>query len=91
MTELKRQATTARSFGLEMHILGPREARDLWPLMDIADLEGRRLPADRWPGESLGYHPGVRQGRAARRAVTIIEDCAGHGIRGEERDVLQGC
>ena len=34
MTELKRQATTARSFGLEMHILTPSEARDLWPLMD---------------------------------------------------------
>src|SRR5262245_60558350 len=33
MIELKRQATTARSFGLEMHVLSPEEARRLWPLM----------------------------------------------------------
>ncbi len=47
MTELRRQATTARSFGLEMHILSPSEARDLWPPMDIDDLEGAAfLPTD---------------------------------------------
>ena len=38
--EVKRQATTAASFGLEMHLLTPREAQDLWPLMDISDLVG---------------------------------------------------
>ena len=31
-TEVKRQATTARSFGLEMELLTPGEARELWPL-----------------------------------------------------------
>ena len=36
-TEVKRQATTARSFGLEMQLLTPKEAQDLWPLMDISD------------------------------------------------------
>ena len=45
--ELKRQATSARSFGLEMQLLTPREARDLWPLMDISDLVGAAfLPTD---------------------------------------------
>ncbi len=37
-TEVKRQATTARSFGLEMQLLTPKEAQDLWPLMDISDV-----------------------------------------------------
>ncbi len=46
-TEVKRQATTARSFGLEMHLLTPKEAQDLWPLMQIGDLVGAAfLPTD---------------------------------------------
>jgi 4-methylaminobutanoate oxidase (formaldehyde-forming) len=46
-TEIRRQATTARSFGLEMHLLTPAQARDLWPIMDISDLVGAAfLPTD---------------------------------------------
>ena len=46
-TEVKRQATTARSFGLEMQLLTPKEAQDLWPLMDISDVVGAAfLPTD---------------------------------------------
>ena len=46
-TEVKRQATTARSFGLEMHLLTPKEAQDLWPLMDVSDVVGAAfLPTD---------------------------------------------
>ncbi|MFA5121225.1 FAD-dependent oxidoreductase [Zavarzinia sp.] len=45
--EVRRQATTARSFGLEMHLLSPKEALDLWPLMTIDDLVGAAfLPTD---------------------------------------------
>ena len=45
--ELKRQATTARSFGLEVHLLTPQEAQDLWPLMEIGDVIGAAfLPTD---------------------------------------------
>jgi 4-methylaminobutanoate oxidase (formaldehyde-forming) len=45
--EVRRQATTARSFGLDMHLLTPREALDLWPVMDIDDLVGAAfLPTD---------------------------------------------
>ncbi|MBL9046646.1 MAG: GcvT family protein, partial [Tabrizicola sp.] len=46
-TEVKRQATTAHSFGLEMHLLTPKEAQELWPLMTIDDLVGAAyLPTD---------------------------------------------
>jgi len=41
LTEIKRQATTARSFGLDMHLLTPSEAKRLWPLMDVSDVVGR--------------------------------------------------
>src|ERR1700755_3557979 len=46
-TEVKRQATTARSFGLDMQLLSPREAQDLWPLMQVDDVIGAAfLPTD---------------------------------------------
>ncbi len=46
-TEVRRQATTAHSFGLDMQLLTPKEALDLWPLMNIDDLVGAAfLPTD---------------------------------------------
>ncbi|MDJ0971705.1 MAG: FAD-dependent oxidoreductase [Kiloniellales bacterium] len=46
-TEVKRQATTAHSFGLEMQLLSPGEAKELWPLMQVSDVVGAAfLPTD---------------------------------------------
>ncbi len=46
-TEVKRQATTAHSFGLEMQLLSPGEAQALWPLMQVDDVVGAAfLPTD---------------------------------------------
>ena len=46
-TEVKRQATIAHSFGLEMELLTPQEALDLWPLMNIDDVVGAAfMPTD---------------------------------------------
>ena len=45
--EVKRQATSARSFGLEMQLLGAKEAQALWPLMNVDDVVGAAfLPTD---------------------------------------------
>jgi 4-methylaminobutanoate oxidase (formaldehyde-forming) len=45
--EVKRQATTARSFGLEMQLLTPAEAQALWPPMNVDDVVGAAfLPSD---------------------------------------------
>ncbi len=45
--EVKRQATTAHSFGLEMELLTPQEAQDLWPLMNVDDVIGAAfMPTD---------------------------------------------
>ncbi len=80
MTEIRRQATTAHSFGLEMHLLGPREAQDLWPLMEVSDVagaaylptDGQANPAD--IAQSLAK--GARQGGAV-----IVENCPVTGIK----------
>lgn len=45
--EYCRLATTARSFGMDMHLVTPAEARKLWPLMEVSDLVGASwLPTD---------------------------------------------
>jgi len=75
MTEIERQATTAHSFGLEMHILSPKEARDLWPIMDASDLVGAAfLPTD---GQTNPSDTTLALAKGARmKGVRIIEDCA---------------
>jgi 4-methylaminobutanoate oxidase (formaldehyde-forming) len=46
-TEYRRLATTARSFGMEMHLVSPDEVKKMWPLMDVSDLVGASwLPTD---------------------------------------------
>jgi sarcosine dehydrogenase len=46
-TEFRRLATTARSFGMEMHLLSPAEVKAMWPLMETGDLVGATwLPTD---------------------------------------------
>ena len=88
-TELKRQATTAHSFGLDMELLSPQEAKELWPLMETNDLVGAAyLPTDGQINPSditQALAKGARQ-----RGVTIIEDAKVIGIRTENTDI-SGC
>jgi sarcosine dehydrogenase len=71
-TEVKRQATTAKSFGLEMHLLSPKEAQDLWPLMTVDDVIGAAfLPTD---GQVSPSDVTVALAKGARQAgATICE------------------
>ena len=74
-TEVRRQATTAHSFGLEMHLLTPREAQEMWPLMEVSDLVGAAfLPTD---GQVNPSDISQAMAKGARmRGVQCIEDCA---------------
>lgn len=86
MTEIKRQATTAHSFGLEMHILTPNEARDLWPIMDVGDVVGAAfLPTD---GQANPADIAQALAKGARLGgVQIIEDCRVTSIEQNHRRV----
>ena len=45
--EYRRLATTAQSFGMDMHLLSPQEAKTMFPLMQVDDLVGASwLPTD---------------------------------------------
>lgn len=83
LTELERQATVAHSFGLEMHMLTPAEALELWPAMRIDDLVGASfIPSDGQTNPSdtaMALASGARKG-----GVTIVEDCAVTGVTVEK-------
>jgi sarcosine dehydrogenase len=81
-TEVKRQATTARSFGLDMHLLTPREAQELWPLMTVDDVVGAALlPTD---GQASPSDLVQALARGARqKGVAIREGVRVTGIRVE--------
>jgi len=78
-TEVKRQATTAHSFGLDMQLLTPQEAQDLWPLMDIGDVVGAAfLPTD---GQANPSDIAQALAKGARmKGAMIVEDCPVTGI-----------
>lgn len=72
-TEVKRQATTAQSFGLDMQLLTPREALEIWPLMTIDDLVGAAfLPTDGQANPSDITQALAKGGRLS--GVSIFED-----------------
>ncbi|MTI08832.1 GcvT family protein [Curvivirga aplysinae] len=87
-TEVKRQATTAHSFGLDMQLLTPQEAQDLWPLMDIGDVVGAAfLPTD---GQANPSDITQALAKGARmNGATIMEDTKVHSIEMED-DVIKG-
>jgi sarcosine dehydrogenase len=78
-TEVKRQATTAHSFGLEMNLLTPKEAQDLWPIMQVDDVVGAAfLPTD---GQANPSDIAQALAKGARmKGVAIAEDVAAEGF-----------
>ncbi len=83
LIELERSATTGRSFGLDIEIISPDEAFELWPLMDISDLVGAAF----LPGDGQANPSDITQAlaRGARQlGVRIIENCNVTGITIED-------
>lgn len=82
-TEVKRQATTARSFGLDMQLLTPKEAQELWPLMNVDDVIGAAfLPTD---GQANPSDITQSLAKGARmQGVRICEDTEVTGIEIED-------
>ena len=87
-TEVKRQATTAHSFGLDMQLLTPREAQDLWPLMVVDDAVGAAfLPTD---GQANPSDITLSLAKGARMAGALIyEDVKVTGID-VDKGVIKG-
>jgi 4-methylaminobutanoate oxidase (formaldehyde-forming) len=61
----QRQAAMARSFGIEVHLLTPREALEKWPLLRIEDLKGALW----FPGDGKANPADLAQSLARARAT----------------------
>jgi glycine cleavage system aminomethyltransferase T/glycine/D-amino acid oxidase-like deaminating enzyme len=78
--ELKRSASTARSFGVEAHLMTPREAAERYPLLDPRDVEGALwTPND---GQTNPVDTTLALARAARASGARI-------LEGVEVDAVQ--
>jgi len=79
LEELKRGASMARSFGLEVNVLTPADAASLWPLLETRDLVGAiHLPKD---GQTNPVDTTRALARGARNSgVKIFEHCRVTGI-----------
>ncbi len=78
-TELKRAASMARTFGLEVEVLTPAEARALHPLIEVGDLVGAIfIPSD---GQANPIDITQALAKGARTAgARIVEGCKVTGI-----------
>jgi len=81
-TELKRQATTAQSYGVAMELLTAREALDLWPLMDISDVVGAAFLPDDGQANPSDITQSLARG-ARRQGVRFCEEVEVTGIETE--------
>ena len=83
-TEYRRLATTAKSFGMEMHLVSPAEVKKMWPLMDVSDLVGASwLPTD---GQASPSDISQSLAKGARmHGAKIIEGCRVEGF-----DIIEG-
>ncbi len=66
MFELKKGATTARSFGLEMNIITPSEAKTLFPIMDESDVIGAAFMPTDGQADPAGITQAMARGARSR-------------------------
>jgi len=86
MYELKKGATTARSFGLEMNIITPSEAKDLFPIMDASDVIGAAFMPTDGQADPAGITQAMAKG-ARNRGCKIYEHTLVTGFEFDKRRV----
>src|SRR5690606_12942241 len=74
MLEVKRLATMARSFGLEMQVIGPQEAYDLFPLIDTKGVLGAAFIPSDGQVDPASLCQAVAAG-ARQQGVKIVQGC----------------
>ena len=96
MQELRKGATTARSFGLEMELLSPKEALDLFPIMSPKDIVGGAfLPTDGYADPTSvtrALAKGARDGgvtieRGIRVKDFLVKDRRVVGVQTDQGDI----
>ncbi len=86
MYELRKGATTARSFGLEMNIITPNEAKGLFPIMDPTDVIGAAFMPTDGQADPAGITQAMAKG-ARNRGCKIYEHTLVTGFDFDKRRV----
>ena len=68
--ELKKGATTARSFGLEMHMITPKEAQKIFPILDMDGIIGAAFMPSDGQADPSGLTMAMAKG-AMNRGATV--------------------
>jgi 4-methylaminobutanoate oxidase (formaldehyde-forming) len=92
MVAFRRQVALARGFGVEMHLISPREAGERWPLMRTDDLQGaiwvphdgKANPAD--VTQALARGARSRGARLVEGVKVTGFDVSGGRVRGVRTD-----
>jgi 4-methylaminobutanoate oxidase (formaldehyde-forming) len=92
MVAFRRQVALARGFGVEMHLISPREAGERWPLMRTDDLQGaiwvphdgKANPAD--VTQALARGARARGARLVEGVRVTGFDVSGGRVRGVRTD-----
>ncbi len=88
MKEFRRSATTAKSFGLEMHLLSPKEAQDLFPIMTLDGVEGATYIASDGYIDPASLCQALAAG-ARKRGVKFVQNCQVTGFKAEGRRIVE--
>lgn len=86
MFELKKGATTARSFGLEMNIITPQEAYELCPIITVDDVIGAAFMPTDGQADPSGITQALAKG-ARSRGATIYEHTTVTGFEFDKKRV----
>ncbi len=84
--EIRRLATTAKSFGFELHLLDAAEAVKLCPIIDPAGVEGAAFIPSDGHVEPSSLTQALARG-ARRGGVGIVEGCTVHGFERSGRRI----
>jgi len=87
MYELKKGATMAKSFGLEMHIISPSEAKRFFPIMDESDLVGAAFMPTDGQADPSGITQALAKG-ARNRGCQILLDTRVTGFEFDGRRIV---
>jgi 4-methylaminobutanoate oxidase (formaldehyde-forming) len=79
LEELKRSAAMGRCFDVDVHVISPGEAKDLWPMLETADLAGAIWMPKDGQINPVDVTQALAKG-ARQRGARVIEDCKVTGI-----------
>jgi heterotetrameric sarcosine oxidase gamma subunit len=94
--ELKRGASMAKNFGLEVHVIGPSAIKELWPMLNVSDAvggvflpkDGKANPTDITQAFAKGAKKrGARIAENVKVEKILVENGRAVGVRTAEGEI----